>query len=55
MRKIRFMAEEFFRSFHKSLLKNLLLMVIFSISLVMTVIMGSYYFGLGERDRKSVV
>ncbi|MCI8364528.1 MAG: hypothetical protein HFG34_06215 [Eubacterium sp.] len=53
MRKIRFMAEEFFRSFHKSLLKNLLLMVMFSISLVMTVIMGSYYFGLGERHHES--
>ncbi|MCI8364540.1 MAG: hypothetical protein HFG34_06275, partial [Eubacterium sp.] len=49
MRKIRFMTEEFFRSFHKSLLKNLLLMVMFSISLVMTVIMGSYYFDLGDR------
>ena len=47
------MAEEFFRSFHKSLLKNLLLMVMFSISLVMTVIMGSYYFGLGERHHES--
>ena len=53
MRKIRFMTEEFFRSFHKSLLKNLLLMVMFSISLVMTVIMGSYYFGLGERHHES--
>ena len=37
MRKIKFMTEEFFRSFHKSLLKNLLLMAMFSISLVMTV------------------
>lgn len=49
MRKIRFMTEEFFRSFHRSLLKNLLLMVMFSISLVMAVIMGSYYFDLGDR------
>lgn len=49
MRKIRFAAEEFFRSFHKSLLKNLLLMAMFSISLVMAVIMGSYYFDLGDR------
>ena len=49
MRKIRFMAEEFFRSFQKSLLKNILLMVIFSISFVMSVLMCSYYFDLGER------
>ncbi|MCI9539328.1 MAG: hypothetical protein HFG35_13880 [Eubacterium sp.] len=49
MRKIRFMTEEFFRSIHKSLLKNLLLMAMFSISLVMTVIMASYYFDLGDR------
>lgn len=51
MRKIRFMVEEFLRSFQKSLLKNLLLMAMFSISLVMTVIMGSYYFDLGDRYR----
>lgn len=49
MRKIRFITEEFFRSFQKSLLKNLLLMVMFSISLVITVIMGSYYFDLRDR------
>ncbi len=49
MRKIRFMIEEFFRSFQKSLFKNILLMLMFSISLVMAVIMCSYYVGLGER------
>lgn len=49
MRKVRFIIEEFFRSFRKSLFKNILLMFMFSISLVMTVIMGSYYFDLGDR------
>lgn len=49
MWKIRFMAEEFFRSFQKSLFKNILLMLMFSISLIMAVIMCSYYVGLGER------
>lgn len=49
MWKVRFMAEEFFRSFQKSLFKNILLMLMFSISLIMAVIMCSYYVGLGER------
>lgn len=49
MRKMRFMAEEFFRSFHKSLFKDILLMAMFSVSLVMSVIMCSYHFDLGER------
>lgn len=49
MRKIRFMVEEFFRSFRKGFLKNLLLMAMFSISLVMAVIMGAYYFDMGDR------
>lgn len=49
MRKIRFMAEEFLRSFRKSLIKNILLMAMFSISLVMAVIMCSYYLDLGDR------
>lgn len=48
MRKIRFMAEEFFRSFRKGFFKNLILMVLFSIGLVMAVLMGSYYLDLGE-------
>lgn len=54
MRKLRFMAEEFFRSFRMSLFKNLLLMVVFAISIVMVVIMGSYYFDLGDRYSDSV-
>ena len=49
MGKIKFIAEEFFRSFRKNLLKDLLLMVIFSIGFVMVVLMGSYYLDLGER------
>ena len=49
MQRIRFMAEEFFRSFQKSLFKNILLMLMFSISLLMAIIMCSYYVGLGER------
>lgn len=50
MGKIKFMAEEFFRSFRKNLFKNVLLMVMFSTSMVMTVLMGSYYLDLGERN-----
>lgn len=49
MRKIKFIAEEFLRSFQKSLFKNILLMMMFSISLIMAIIMCSYYVGLGER------
>ena len=49
MRKIRFIAEELFRSFRKSLFKNILLMIMFSISLVMTVLMSSYYLDIGDR------
>ena len=49
MGKIRFMADEFFRSFLRSLCKDMLLMAMFSVSLVMAVIMCSYYFDLGER------
>ncbi len=49
MGKMRFMAEEFFRSFHRSLFRNILLMAMFSVSLVMAVIMCSYYVDLGER------
>ncbi len=49
MWKVRFMAEEFLRSFQKSLFKNILLMLMFSISLVMAVVMCSYYFDLGEK------
>ncbi len=49
MRKIRFMGEEFLRSFQKSLFKNILLMAMFSISLVMAVLMCSYYLDIGDR------
>lgn len=48
MGKIKFVAEEFFRSFRKNLFKNVLLMVMFSTGMVMTVLMGSYYLDLGE-------
>lgn len=54
MRKVRFIAEEFIRSFRMSLFKNLLLMAVFSISLIMVVIIGSYYFDLGDRYSDSV-
>ena len=50
MGKIKFMAEEFFRSFKRNLFKNLLLMAMFSTSLVMTILMGSYYLDLGEHN-----
>jgi len=49
MRKIRFIFEEFLRSFQKSLFKNILLMSMFAISLVMSVIMCSYYLDLGAQ------
>jgi len=49
MGKIKFMAEEFFRSFRKNLFKNVLLMAMFSTSMVMTVLMGSYYLDLEEQ------
>lgn len=53
MGKIRFVAEEFFRSFHKSLFKDILLMGMFSISLFTAVLMGSYYFDLGDRYQEN--
>ena len=49
MWKVRFMAEEFLRSFQKSLFKNILLMLMFSIRLVMAVVMCYNYFDLGEQ------
>lgn len=52
MRKIRFIAEELFRSFRKSLFKNIILMLMFSICLIMTVLMSSYYLDLGDRYAK---
>lgn len=53
MRKIRFVMEEFFRSFHKSIFKNILLMMMFSISLVMGVLMCSYYLDMGDRYKET--
>lgn len=50
MGKIKFMAEEFFRSFRRNLFKNVILMVMFAASLVMTILMGSYYLDLGEES-----
>lgn len=49
MWKIKFVAEEFFRSFQKSLFKNILIMIMFSIGMVMAVLMCSYYFDVGDR------
>ena len=41
MPKLKFILEEFYRSFKKSLFKDILLMIIFSISIVMAVILCS--------------
>ena len=49
MQKIIFIVEEFFRSFRKSLFKNILLMFMFSTGLFMAVLMGSYYLELGQQ------
>lgn len=49
MLKLWFILEEFFRSFRKGLFRDILLMIIFSISIVMAVILCSYYFDIGER------
>ncbi len=48
MAKIKLIFEELYRSFWNSWFKDILLMLMFSISLVMAVIMCSYYFDLGE-------
>lgn len=53
MGKIRFVTEEFFRSFQKSLIKNILLMVMFLICILMIAIMSSYYLDLGESGKNS--
>ena len=53
MLRVKFMAEEFLRSFGKSLLKNVLLMAMFSISLVMAVLMCSYYLDMGDRFKSA--
>ena len=38
MSRVRIVVEEFFRSFKKSILENVILMVTFSISIIMAVI-----------------
>lgn len=45
--KIKFIAEELYRSFWSSWYKDILLMIMFSISLVLAVVMCSYYMDLG--------
>ncbi|MBE5938503.1 MAG: hypothetical protein E7265_10805 [Lachnospiraceae bacterium] len=50
MGKINFIFNEFFRSFQKGLIKNILLMIMFSICIIMVVLMSSYYLDLGERE-----
>lgn len=54
MQKVIFIAEEFFRSFRKSLFKDILLMIMFSTGLVMAVLMGSYYLELGQQYADSI-
>lgn len=49
MAQIKFILEELYRSFWNSWLKDILLMAMFCTSLVMAVLMCSYYFDLGER------
>ena len=54
MQKIKFILTEFFRSFRNNVFKNILLICMFSISLVMTVLMSSYYLDLGELSADSI-
>ena len=54
MAKIKFIFEELYRSFWGGWLKDILLMAMFCISLVMAVLMCSYYFDLGERQPNEV-
>ncbi|MBE5936802.1 MAG: hypothetical protein E7265_02095 [Lachnospiraceae bacterium] len=54
MGKIHFIFDEFFRSFQKGIINNILLMIMFSICITMTVLMSSYYLDLGERTSDSV-
>ncbi|MBE5936794.1 MAG: hypothetical protein E7265_02055 [Lachnospiraceae bacterium] len=49
MKGLIFVLEEFFRSFKKGITRNILLAVMFSLSLIMTVIMSSYYLDIGDR------
>ncbi len=54
MARIKFILEELYRSFWNSWLKDILLMAMFCISLVMAVLMCSYYLDLGERQPNEV-
>lgn len=54
MQKIFFIAEEFFRSFRKSLFRDMLLMCMFSAGSVMAVLMGSYYLELGQQYSETI-
>lgn len=54
MGKIKFILEELLRSFQQSLIRNILLMIMFSICLLMTVIMSSYYLNLGEANEYDI-
>ncbi len=48
--KIEFVLSEFFRSFRKSLFKDILLMIMILIGSVMTIILCSYYFDMNEQN-----
>ncbi len=52
--KIKFIAEELYRSFWSSWYKDILLMIMFSISLVLAVVMCSYYMDLGGRGPDTI-
>ena len=54
MGKIQFVLEEFFRSFQRKLWKNVIYMVIFSISILLIVIMGSYFFNIDGRYHNAI-
>lgn len=54
MQKIIFIVEEFFRSFRRSLFKDILLMFMFSTGFIMAVLMGSYYLELGQQYADSI-
>jgi len=49
MQKVYFVFQEFLRSLKNSLFKDLILMITFSISIIMAILMCSYYFDMGER------
>jgi len=49
MSKVRFLLEELFRSFKNSIFKDIILMTMFTISVVMSVIMCSHYMDIGDK------